>query len=139
MLDERAPADVTERLLRRFLMLCESPRTRRRVLTLVRGSVSNQRAGRRFYALVNRAVLSPVARTTRMEVPAVRLELLASQLIGLAMLRYVLEVEPIASLDQEALVTLMAPSVRAALTGPHSPRPSQVCACRAPTVALVPW
>ena len=33
-------------LLRRFLLLCESPRTRRRALALVRGSVGNARAGK---------------------------------------------------------------------------------------------
>ena len=60
-----AHPDFTERLLRRFLLLCENPRTRRRALALVRGSVGNARAGRRFYALVNRAVLNPVARVAR--------------------------------------------------------------------------
>jgi hypothetical protein len=109
--------DLTERLLRRFLLLCENPRTRRRAVALVRGSVGNARAGRRFYALVNRVVLNPVARSMGVEASAVRLELVGSQLVGLAMLRYVLGVEPIASLDVEELVALMAPSVRAAMGG----------------------
>ena len=55
--------------------VCESPRTQRRALALVRGSVSNARAGRRFYALVNRVVLNPVARAMGVEASAVRLEL----------------------------------------------------------------
>ncbi len=110
-----ATPDFTERLLRRFLLLCENPRTRRRALALVRGSVSNARAGRRFYALVNRVVLSPVARAMGMETSAVRVELVGAQLIGLAMLRYVLEVEPIASLSVDELVPLMAPPLRQAL------------------------
>ena len=63
----QVPADFTERLLRRFLLVCENPRTRRRALALVRGSVSNARAGRRFYALVNRIVLNPVARAMGVE------------------------------------------------------------------------
>jgi hypothetical protein len=135
----RAPsspeADFTERLLRRFLLLCENPRTQRRALALVRGSVSNARAGRRFYALVNRVVLNPVARAVGIETSAIRMELVGSQLIGLAMIRYVLKVEPIASLDVEELVALMAPPLRQALgLGAAAP----ACACREELVA-VPW
>src|SRR3954452_7915783 len=129
------PADFTERLLRHFLLVCESPRTQRRALALVRGSVSNARAGRRFYALVNRIVLNPVARAMGVETSAIRLELVGSQLIGLAMIRYVLKVEPIASLSIDELVPLMAPPLRQAL-GLSSPAPA--CSCHQ-ELALVPW
>jgi hypothetical protein len=128
--------DLTERVLRRFLLLCESPRTRRRALALVRGSVGNARAGRRFYALVNRAVLNPVARAMGVETSAVRVELVGAQLIGLAMLRYVLEVEPVASMSVDDLVPLMAPPLRAALG--HEAVALPVCGCREDLVAL-PW
>jgi hypothetical protein len=46
-----------------------------------------------------------------------RLELVASQLIGLAMARYVIQVEPIASASIDEVVALAAPSIRAALKG----------------------
>jgi hypothetical protein len=134
---DRVPADFTERLLRRFLLLCESPRTQRRALALVRGSVSNARAGKAFYALVNRVVLNPVARTMGIETSAIRLELVGSQLIGLAMIRYVLKVEPIASLDVDELVTLMAPPLRAALSGAEPAL--EVCACQRTELAIMPW
>ena len=129
--------DFTERLLRRFLLVCENPRTRRRALALVQGSVSNARAGRRFYALVNRVVLNPVARAMGVETSAVRMELVGSQLIGLAMIRYVLKVEPVASLDIDDLVPLMAPSLRQTITG-RAPVADPVCGCREDLVA-VPW
>jgi hypothetical protein len=125
--------DFTERLLRRFLLVCESPRTQRRALALVRGSVSNARAGRRFYALVNRVVLNPVARAMGVDASAIRLELVGSQLIGLAMIRYVLKVEPIASLSVDELVPLMAPPLRSALglSQPVGTAPVEL--------AVVPW
>jgi hypothetical protein len=136
------PPDFTERVLRRFLLLCESPRTRRRALALVRGSVGNARLGRRFYALVNRAVLNPVARAMGVETSAVRVELVGAQLIGLAMLRYVLEVEPIASMEIDDLVPLMAPSLRATLSG-RSDSHDKTCDCRpelvAPALMTLPW
>jgi hypothetical protein len=132
--------DFTERLLRRFLLLCESPRTQRRALSLVRGSVSNARAGKAFYALVNRVVVNPVARSMGIEASAIRLELVGSQLIGLAMIRYVLKVEPIASLEIDELVPLMAPPLRQALTGRNEPAPAlEVCGCQSRELATVPW
>ncbi len=137
---DSVPADFTERLLRRFLLLCESPRTQRRALALVRGSVSNARAGRAFYALVNRVVVNPVARAVGVESSAVRMELVGSQLIGLAMIRYVLKVEPIASLGVDELVELMAPPLRQALTGSADPAPVVlVCDVHPPELAVLPW
>jgi hypothetical protein len=130
-----ASSDFTERLLRRFLLLCENPRTQRRALALVRGSVSNARAGKLFYALVNRVVLNPVARAMGVETSAIKVELVGSQLIGLAMIRYVLKVEPIASLSVDELVPLMAPPLREALGMSSS---SVSCACHQELVA-VPW
>ena len=128
-------ADFTERLLRRFLLVCESPRTQRRALALVRGSLGNARAGRRFYALVNRVVLNPVARAMGVETSAIRIELVGSQLIGLAMIRYVLKVEPIASLSVDELVPLMAPSLRQSL---GLAGPTTTCTCHQ-GLAVVPW
>lgn len=137
---ESVSTDFTERLLRRFLLLCESPRTQQRALALVRGSVSNARAGKAFYALVNRVVVNPVARSMGVQASAVRMELVGSQLIGLAMIRYVLKVEPIASLEIDELVQLMAPPLRQALTGRNEPAPAlEVCGCQSRELATVPW
>ena len=132
--------DLTERMLRRFLLLCESPRTQRRVLALVEGSVSNAGAGRRFYALVNRLVLSPVLRAAGVQTSAVRIELVGAQLVGLAMMRYVLKVEPIASLDVDELVPMMAPALRQTLTSRHQAAPPlEACGCQSAEPPVVPW
>ena len=132
--------DLTERVLRRFLLLCESPRTQRRALALVQASVSNASAGRRFYALVNRLALSPVLRAAGVQTSAVRVELVGAQLVGLAMMRYVLKVEPIASLDVDDLVPMMAPALRQTLTGRADAAPAlEVCECETGERTVVPW
>jgi hypothetical protein len=132
--------DFSERLLRRFLLLCENPRTQQRALALVRGSVADAKAGRAFYALVNRLVVNPVARSLGVQASAVRVELVGSQLIGMAMLRYVLKVEPIASLEVDELVELMTPALRAALTGGAQASPVvEVCSCHPRELAVLPW
>ncbi|MGN6723155.1 MAG: TetR/AcrR family transcriptional regulator [Marmoricola sp.] len=109
--------DTAERLLHRFMGLCENPRTSERMLNLVKGSLSHEGSGRRFYVVFNSLVLSPVMRLGGLKTSALRGELVASQLVGLAMMRYVIKVEPMCSVDRAVVVEMMAPAVRAALRG----------------------
>lgn len=107
--------DLAVRLVRRFLRLCESPRTHGRMVRLVRGSTGSARAGRVLYRVINRSVLHPVARASGVQSSAMKLELVSAQLIGIATLRYVVELEPMASASVEEVVTLVAPAIRATL------------------------
>lgn len=109
--------DFSERLVRSFLALCENPRTRQGVLRLVRSSVGSARAGRALYKVLNRTVVNPAARATGVQASALRLELVAGQLVGLAMMRYVVQLEPVASAPAEDVVRQFAPAVRATLKG----------------------
>jgi Tetracyclin repressor-like, C-terminal domain len=47
-----------------------------------------------------------------------RSALCASQLVGLGMVRYVLELEPLASADHATVVAAIAPTMQRYLTGP---------------------
>lgn len=107
--------DVATWLVRRFLRLCEEPRTRDRMLALVRASQGSARAGRLLYAGLNRVLVSPVARVTGLDGRSVKWEMVAAHLVGLATIRYVVRLEPIASADLEEVVALAAPAVRAVL------------------------
>jgi hypothetical protein len=102
--------DFSVRLLRSFLGLCENPRTRSGMLRMVRGSVGSARAGQAFYRVLNRSVVNPAAKAS-----ALRIELVCGQLVGLAMMRYVLQVEPVASTPAEDIVRRFAPAIRATL------------------------
>jgi hypothetical protein len=110
-------SDFSVRLLRSFLALCENPRTRHGMLRMVRASVGSARAGRAFYRVLNRTVVNPAARATGVHASALRLELVGGQLVGLAMMRYVLQVEPVASAPVEEIVRQFAPAIRATLRG----------------------
>ncbi len=109
--------DFSVRLLRSFLALCENPRTRSGMLRLVRASVGSARAGQAFYRVLNRSVVNPAARATGVHASAMRIELVCGQLVGLAMMRYVLQVEPIASAPAEDIVRQFAPAIRATVKG----------------------
>lgn len=109
--------DFSVRLLRSFMALCENPRTRQGMLRMVRASVGSARAGQAFYRVLNRTVVNPAAKATGMHASALRIELVCGQLVGLAMMRYVLQVEPVASAPAETIVRQFAPAIRATLRG----------------------
>ena len=111
--------DFAIRLLRRFLLLCEHPRTRQRMLRMVRQSTRMGPGAPRLYGWINKAVLNPRFQPVleRRTMSAMKAELVASQLIGLAMTRYVLKIEPLASASVDEVVRMAAPSIAAALQG----------------------
>ena len=111
--------DFAIRLLRRFLLLCEHPRTRARMLGMVRNSTRFGPGAPKLYSWINKAVLHPrfMPISERRAMSTMKAELVASQLIGLAMTRYVLRLEPLASASVDEVVRLAAPSIRAALQG----------------------
>ncbi|MDG9713137.1 TetR/AcrR family transcriptional regulator [Streptomyces sp. DH10] len=116
---EEGPLDgVGERLARFFFGIWENPATRTPLLAIVRSAVTNETAAAVFRRIVATQVLRRIA--GRLELPdaELRAELAAAQLVGTAMLRYVIKVEPLASADAEQIIARLAPVVQGHLTGP---------------------
>lgn len=104
-------------LVRRFLRLCEHPRTSDRTLRMVREATRHGADSPRIYRWLNRAILHPAAPPRFRSLSTMKVQLITSQLFGLAMLRYVHGLEPLASAPLEDVVRLAAPAVAAALRG----------------------
>ncbi|MER6126770.1 TetR family transcriptional regulator [Streptomyces sp. NPDC001795] len=109
---------VGERLTRFVLGIWENPRTRTPLLAILRSAVNNETAAAVFRRLVAAQLLRRVAGQLDVPDPELRAELAAAQLVGVAMLRYVIKVEPLASADLEQLVARLAPVVQGHLTNP---------------------
>ena len=111
------PAGAGERMLRVFLSVWDDPELRPSLLGLTRGMLdpTGQRLLRDGFLP---AVLEPVGVALGIERPEVRMPLVASQVLGLILTRYVLEVEPIASMPAEDLVAIYAPTIQRYLTDP---------------------
>ncbi|MFD4572978.1 TetR family transcriptional regulator [Streptomyces sp. NPDC058417] len=109
---------VGERLTRFVLGVWENPATRRPLLAVVRSAVTNDTAAAVFRGLVVARLTRVVA--SRLDLPQaeLRAELAAAQLVGTAMLRYVIKVEPLASAEVDEIVARLAPVVQGHLTGP---------------------
>ena len=88
-------------------------------LALVRSAVANEWTAKLLREFLMTQVLRRVVGT--LELPTAEREvrggLVASQLIGVVMARYVLQVEPLASASPESLVAAIGPTVQRYLTG----------------------
>jgi AcrR family transcriptional regulator len=106
-----------ERLMRLFVSVWDVEETRLPLLALVRGVLDpgGQQLVRDGFL---RMVLGPVGSALELDQPERRMQLVASQLIGLVVLRYVLAVEPLASTSSEELVATYAPTLQRYLSGP---------------------
>lgn len=107
-----------ERIARRFFALCENPRTRERVMRTVRTSADSAVGGRLLVALLSRTVMAPLLRSRHVDGLATKTELVAAQLGGIAVLRYVTRMEPVASMPVDDLVALVGPTLQATLDAP---------------------
>ncbi|MCX4411070.1 TetR family transcriptional regulator [Streptomyces sp. NPDC059837] len=116
---EDGPLDgVGERLTRFLLGIWENPTTRTPLLAIVRSAVNNETAAAVFRRLVAAQLLRRIAGRLDLPDAELRAELAAAQLVGVAMLRYVIKIEPLASADVERIVERVAPVVQGHLTAP---------------------
>ncbi|MEU1197322.1 MULTISPECIES: TetR/AcrR family transcriptional regulator [unclassified Streptomyces] len=109
---------VGERLTRFVFGVWENPATRTPLLAIVRSAVNNEAAAAVFRRLVAAQLLRRIVQQLDLPDAELRAELAAAQLVGIAMLRYVIKIEPLASADLERIVARVAPVVQGHLTNP---------------------
>ncbi|WP_432562874.1 TetR/AcrR family transcriptional regulator [Kineococcus sp. SYSU DK003] len=107
-----------ERVARVYLGLWEDPETSAPLLAVFRSAVGSERAAGLLREFLRGRVLSRVAPNLGVESSELRTTLAVSHLLGTAVARYVLRVPPLADLETEELVAVLAPAIQRYLTGP---------------------
>jgi AcrR family transcriptional regulator len=107
-----------ERLVRMFLGVWDSP-SGTAAVALLRSAMSNEWTARLMREFVITQVLRRAIAELGMdgEDAKLRTALVTTQMAGIAVIRYILKVEPVASADPETLVRVIAPNVQRYLTG----------------------
>jgi AcrR family transcriptional regulator len=108
------------RLAELVIASLENPATRPIVLGRIRSASSHPDAA----ALVRETVtrdLSALTRAIGADRPDIRAVLVGAHVVGIALARYVVQVEPLASLSASEVIELIAPTFQAFLTGPLMP------------------
>ncbi|MGW7209464.1 TetR/AcrR family transcriptional regulator [Streptomyces sp. NPDC054837] len=110
--------DAGERMTRFIFGLWENPVTRKPLLAIIRSAVNNEAAAAVFRRLVATQLMRRIAGELDTPDAELRAELAAAQLVGVAMMRYVIRIEPVASADVELIIARVAPVVQGHLTNP---------------------
>jgi hypothetical protein len=103
--------------VRTLLELFDRPAAFAPFLALLRGAVSNEHAAAMLREFIAREVLGRLARAASPDRPELRASLAGSQVVGLAMARYVVGVPPLATTDRETVVACVGPTIQRYLTG----------------------
>jgi AcrR family transcriptional regulator len=100
-----------------FVETLESP-SGSRMLALIRSAVASESAAALVREYIRREILARVAAPLQVDQPELRASLVASQLVGLAVVRYVVKVEPLASAPPAAVSEWLGPTLQRYLTEP---------------------
>jgi hypothetical protein len=115
------PDGIGERLIRLFLSVWDNPPGRQRIVALLSASLTSEAGARMLREFVTREVFGRIVARLGKDDPELRASLAASQMMGLVVARYVVAIEPLASLESEEVVELVGPTLQAYLTGPLRP------------------
>jgi AcrR family transcriptional regulator len=110
--------EAGRRLASFVLETLESEDGRHRMLAVVRAATSEPEATRLLRDRITAELLQPVAAQIAADHADYRASLVMMHVLGLAMARYVVRVEPLASLPAESVVADLAPRLQACLSGP---------------------
>jgi hypothetical protein len=108
-----------ELLVRHFISRWEDPVRDEEMIALLRTAVTSETVAGQLQAVVSQLVTEPIIALGD-EQAGERAPLIVAQLLGLALCRYVLRLEPLASLPADDVVAAVAPSVQRYLTRPTS-------------------
>ena len=110
-LDGASRHESAEALVRGYLAVVDSDQSRNAILALVRSAVSNEKAATMMREFLTAELLSVIARWTQAPDAPLRASLVAAQLVGIAMLRHVVRVDPLVKASPDEIVALVAPVI----------------------------
>lgn len=113
------PEELGERLARAVIAIWDSPEGRDRIVAVLSGAMANDAAARMLREFVTRELLGRIAAVLEMDRGELRASLAASHLVGVAMARVVVKIEPLASLDIDELARIVGPVLQRYLTDPE--------------------
>ena len=112
------PALLGERFARAFLGLWSDPEFREPMLALLRSATTGEPAAAMLREFVGAAMLGRLAQNLDAPDVALRISTAAAQMVGVAMLRYVIKIPALVTATDEENVALVAPTLQRYLATP---------------------
>jgi AcrR family transcriptional regulator len=110
------PDRTADRLARVLVGLWEREPTRGALIGAVRAAVTSETAAGLLRGIVQEHAIAAVAASTEQPDAELRANLIGATMVGIAVARHVLALEPIASLDEDALAGVLADAIAHYLT-----------------------
>jgi AcrR family transcriptional regulator len=110
-----------ERVADFVVSLLEDPESRRPLVGLVRAATTEPEAARMVRELLTREILARIVAELGSDDADLRASLLGSQIVGLLMARYIVGLEPLASLPASRVAAAIAPNLQRYLVEPLPP------------------
>jgi AcrR family transcriptional regulator len=111
------PDQAGERMVEVFLSIWDHAADRSPLLALVRSAVGDEHAAALLREFITEEVLGQISHRLGSPDARLRATLVGSQIIGLAMARYIVKVEPLASAPSAQVVAAIGPTLQRYLTG----------------------
>ena len=111
------------RMVETFLSVWDHAATQNPLLALIRSAVGDEHAAAMLREFITEEVLGQIAHRLGSPDARLRATLVGSQLIGLAMARYIVRVEPLASAPAAELAAAVGPTLQRYLTGDMAAAP----------------
>lgn len=108
--------ELGERIARFMAAVLDDPEGRARVTGVMRAAASEPEIARMMREFMQGELWTPLAEALGADDAQLRVTLAASQLVGMVMVRHVIEAEPLASLSPDELVEHLAPTLQRYLT-----------------------
>jgi len=116
-LTDADPATLGQGLVRHFLAQWEGAEAGGGMQVLLRSAASNDAAAERLRDAFRAQVAPAIARIGRPDTAQVRAGLVATQLLGLAMARYVLRLQPVTAMPAELIVRVIGGTIQRYVEG----------------------
>lgn len=109
--------EAGERLARLFISVWENPESRDALLAMLRGAMTTSRGADTLREFFESVMLEKITPHVTLPHARLRVTLVFSQMVGLALLRYVIGFEALRNATLEEMVDLLAPRLQSYLTG----------------------
>lgn len=106
---EPGPGSIGERAAGLLISVLDDLESQRALVGIIRAAASEPEAAALIRELLTKRLLTPLAEHIGATRPELRASLIASQVVGLAMARHVVGIEPLATVSREQLAAAVAP------------------------------
>lgn len=120
------PDEIGDRLVRLALSIWDNPESARPILAIVRSAVTNDKAAAMLREFISSVMFQRLVSTLDVDHARLRANLVASQIFGLLVARYIIKIEPLATADHDTIAAAVGPTLQRYLVGDlelvHEPR-----------------